>query len=328
MDNAERAKFWNALYNLKDDVPEHIEAVRATIKMPEYLCRYRPVTENSLRQLQENKLYYSSADYYDDPFDTFIHFDYARIKELYKIIQEGLCSGNPAFFNMVKFVESAIGMSGEEFIDNLKENELDLASLPDRIKQIRTIVQKELFSICFCESALNETLWLKYADNYKGFALVYNVNDQNTFLCGKDSVCENCQSAGEKPTVYPVYYTELAYDATKFALACLLRAEWGKVPPAVIEVSNKLVMWEAERLSLIKKKCHEYDQEWRMIRPTMIANRTCIKMKPAKIVLGLRMPEYERKLTVSAAEIAGIANIEELYINELDQLDSRALPRG
>lgn len=29
------------------------------------------------------------------------------------------------------------------------------------------------------------------------------------------------------------------------------------------------LMWEIERISLIKKKCYEYDQEWRMIRPAM-----------------------------------------------------------
>ena len=172
---------------------------------------------------------------------------------------------------------------------------------------------------------MNETLWLKYANNYRGFALVYNIKDENTFLCGKEEICKNCRSMIEKPSIYPVYYSENAYDATRFALACLLWGESGKVPPQILELSYKAVIWEAERLSLIKKKCHEYDGEWRMIRPTMAPDRTCIKMKPNKIVLGLRMPEYERLLVISAAKIAGISNIEELYIDEFDQLSSKML---
>ena len=87
----------------------------------------------------------------------------------------------------------------------------------------------------------------------------------------------------------------------------------------------KVVIWEAERVSLIKKKCHEYDKEWRMIRPSMMPDRTCIKMKPNKVILGLRMPEYERKLVMSAANVAGICEIEELYIDDTDQLSSRAI---
>ena len=149
------------------------------------------------------------------------------------------------------------------------------------------------------------------------------MKDENTFLCGRDDVCKNCRSLIERPPIYPVYYTEDAYDATQFALACLL---WGEqVPPQVLELSYKSVMWEAERVSLIKKKCHEYDQEWRMIRPSMAPERTCIKMKPNNIILGLRMPEYEKMLVISAAKVAGIGHVEELYINDSDMLDTRAI---
>ena len=89
-------------------------------------------------------------------------------------------------------------------------------------------------------------------------------------------------------------------------------------------IQNSL-MWEVERISLIKKKCHEYDQEWRMIRPAMFEQRSCIKMKPSKVIVGLRTPQYERRLIASAATIAGIQEIHELYINGLDKLDSRPI---
>ena len=48
-------------------------------------------------------------------------------------------------------------------------------------------------------------------------------------------------------------------------------------------------------------------------------------MKPNIVILGLRMPEYEKLMVISAAKVAGISNIEELYINDSDQLDTRAI---
>lgn len=323
MDTIGRKTFWDELCRIRDNTPENLQVLLATIKVPEKVCRLRSVSENSLLQLQENKLYYSSADYYDDPFDTFIHFDYARIRAQFEMLSNLVSSDSPELLNGLKMLEPVIGIGAEQFLKNLKEHPLDLSKFPERVKQVRTIIQKNLFSICFCENELNETLWLKYANNYRGFALVYNMKDENTFLCGREDVCKNCRSLIERPSIYPVYYTEDAYDATQFALACLL---WGEqVPPRIAELSYKTVMWEAERVSLIKKKCHEYDQEWRMIRPTMTPERTCIKMKPNKIILGLRMPEYERLMVISAAKVAGISNIEELYINDSDQLDTKVI---
>ena len=48
-------------------------------------------------------------------------------------------------------------------------------------------------------------------------------------------------------------------------------------------------------------------------------------MRPCKVLLGMRMPEYERALVTAAAKCAGISIIEELYINDLDILDSKAI---
>ena len=323
MDSTERKAFWDALCKIRDNAPEHIQELVATIKLPEYLCRFRTVNEKSLIQLQENKLYYSSADYYDDPFDTFIHVDFARIKALYTILRENLDLDDPEFSKIIKSYEPVVGISAEHFLNELKEHPFDLSGFPGRIKQVRAQIQKTLFSICFCEDPLNETLWLKYAKNYSGFVLVYDFQDNNIFLCGKEDACKNCRSLIERPSVYPVYYTEEAHDATQYALANLI---WGaSLPQQIKEFSYQTVMWEAERISLIKKKCHEYDKEWRMIRPSMMPDRTCVKLKPQKIILGLRMPEYERLLVISAAKVAGISNIEELFINEDDQLDSRSI---
>ena len=63
-----------------------------------------------------------------------------------------------------------------------------------------------------------------------------------------------------------------------------------------------------------------------MIRPAMMEQRTPIKMKPSKVIIGMRTPEYESRLIVSAAVNAGIKEIHKLYINDSDELDSESVP--
>ena len=50
---------------------------------------------------------------------------------------------------------------------------------------LRSKIQDEVLSICLSENGFNETLWLKYADMHKGFCLMYDPYDKNSFHCGK-----------------------------------------------------------------------------------------------------------------------------------------------
>ena len=85
----ERKKFWETLCSLpgQNKLAEQ-EQLLKTIKFPKYLYRYRPVNTNNLEALKTNRLYFSSANYYDDPFDTFLYIDIEAIKKEYlSIIQ-------------------------------------------------------------------------------------------------------------------------------------------------------------------------------------------------------------------------------------------------
>ena len=76
MSSEERKKFWDTLCSLDgQDVENDIKSLLATIKFPRFLYRYRSVNNKSLSALIENKMYFSTSDYYDDPFDTYIRID-------------------------------------------------------------------------------------------------------------------------------------------------------------------------------------------------------------------------------------------------------------
>ena len=82
MNNQERQIFWDKLTSLKGkDIDSDIHELLSTIKFPQFLYRYRPINVNTLDSLQTNKLYFSSAAYYDDPFDAYLKIDYKKIYE-------------------------------------------------------------------------------------------------------------------------------------------------------------------------------------------------------------------------------------------------------
>ena len=329
MDNNERKKFWDVLKNLHNNDEASISMLTEASKRPETLCRFRPVNEHSLQQLQENKLFFSSANHYDDPFDTYFYIDVDQMVPVYEEMRKDLLEGNTEFTDKLHQIAKHTDQEPEIFVNMLSNEALDFAQLKGQLTMVRNSIQRRLFSICFCEDPYNETLWLKYANNYSGFVQIYDFTCPETFMCGTETACLNCISAKERPYTYPVYYSDMRYDATKYALGIWLMEKIEKqnnmaLAPLHEYVKSSLI-WEIERICLIKRKCHEYDQEWRMIRPAMFEQRSCVKMKPCKIIVGLRTPQYERRLIASAATIAGIQEIHELYINDSDKLDSRPI---
>ena len=84
MNHNEREQFWQTLCSLPgNDIVAEREQLFKSIKYPKLLFRYRPVSTKSLEALRTNKLYFSSANYYDDPFDTFLHIDIEAIRTEY-----------------------------------------------------------------------------------------------------------------------------------------------------------------------------------------------------------------------------------------------------
>ena len=327
MDANGRKAFWDALLNVKLDNPQSIEALRQAATPPRLLCRFRPVSEKSLLQLQENKLYYSSADYYDDPFDTYFYIDLTNLKRFVETLKQLLAGKNESIMKGVEAVAPLLNVSSESLVQSLTHTVPDYSELRGQLEVIRNNIQKQLFSICFCENPFNETLWLKYADNHRGFVQIYDLSCETTFLCGKEEICRNCPSGQHPPQFYPVFYSDERYDASKFALGCRMMQDthWGTLAPLVQQLILKDMAWEVERISLIKKKCHEYDQEWRMLRPQIACGRTYVKMRPCRVIAGLRMPEYQCRLVHSAATVAGISDIRKMYIDDSDRLNSRPM---
>lgn len=252
MNQDERKKFWDVLLTMHDAVPEHLQQLQKTIIVPNTLCRFRAVNENSLAQLQENKLYFSTADYYDDPFDTYFYVNYRLLQQSTDVMYSILA--NPAHQRDIKDTLMASGIPKEKIdtaIEKTLAHPVSGNSFRELVKESRNRILQSLYSICFCEDPFNENLWLKYAENHHGFVMVYDFYDNSTNLCGYKDVCKNCVIKNNFPVIYPVYYTDNRYDATLYAMSLLLEdsMKHDHVPMSE-EIQNRVCatkLWEIEK---------------------------------------------------------------------------------
>ncbi len=326
----ERETFWKTLCSLpgKDKKTESIQLIKS-IKYPKFLFRYRQVNTKSLEALRTNKLYFSSANYYDDPFDTFLHINIEAIRKEYlsafqtEESTEAVIDGVKTLFGGV-FTEEQKAQLTVENVTTALSNGLVESFLSSALN-LRDDVKKDIWPVCFSEDGLNEVLWLKYADQHKGFVQIYDLENDDNLLCGKQEKCANCGIKNYGTPLYPIYYTDTPYDATNFAKFVMLRkiGEITKspIPPEFYEGIGS-TLWEQERITLKKKECHKYDKEWRIITGSIMNPPIMMEWIPSGIILGLRMDPTEENLVISMAKEAGVKNIYKSVINAKNELDA------
>ena len=333
MNTEERQKFWEALCKADgNDIIADSKSILSTIKYPHYLYRYRPVSVSSIDALQTNHLFFSQANYYDDPFDTLIKIDYDVIHEH---ITQALSSKE--LFQNLESTCKALNIPDENRLD--AEKIIKTVPTEEIVKNvdvflknnIQSILKNSLWTVCFSESGINETMWLKYADQYKGFCVIYDSYDfldSKRMLCGKQEKCVNCVVNKAGVSLYPVYYSDNGYDATEYArnlsIAIIVR---NKIPMLADKIIQSLpdASWEQERIALIKSKCHEYDQEWRSILRSPAKGPIMQEWIPYGIILGLRTNSRDRDIILKSAKMARIDHFFESYINDCNRLDIRSI---
>lgn len=336
MNDAEMQEYWHTLSSFTgENIPEEMALLKTKIRYPRFLYRYRPINKNNLDALRTNKLYFSTASNYDDPFDTFLHIDLEKIRHEFESV-----SNSP---EALTALANGIAVIKEAFQNcpDISQELLQQATTIEGIKQLlesgmknqflaymltlRSKIQEEILSICFSENGLNETLWLKYADRHRGFCLMYDLSDTDSFHCGKYEKCENCGVYKYGTPIYPVYYSNEPHDATDFARLVMkqdMAQRLGDSLPEFMRKDIKPLPWEVERNSLIKKECHKYDEEWRMIANVKMNLPATIEWVPFGVIIGLRTSPADKDLILSMAKEAGIKNIYQSYIDTENMLNA------
>ena len=283
--------------------------------MPKYLYRFRPVTINSLESLRTNTMYFSTAEYYDDPFDSYSYIDWDYVS---KQLQDAY-NDTTKLQIMANSIQNTLSVSADSMIAAIKaipyEQWINYSTTI--LEEARKEIQKRQLSICFTEQCNNEVLWLKYASNHKGFALEYQIADD--FLSINDS------TTPFHYFLYPIYYSNQKYDASEYAknVAYQLLAMYSHPLLKNFILHNLPVLnWHYERIGLIKHKCHEHDKEWRILYPVIMPSpeienqRPKMERKPSSVIIGIRTGTSEKNLIISLAKEAGIPRIYQLSIDK------------
>ncbi len=321
MNISERKEFWKVLCSLNGNDKESdskILSISLDGRYPRYLYRYREVNTNTLEALRTNKMPFSSANYFDDPFDTFLRINVNELVEFIEkndlfdvLLEEYACSEVKANSNIIEDIKNTKKILHLMYKD-------DKANFLINEFKINNLIKKDTKSICFSENGLNETLWLKYANQYKGFALEYDTTNQENYMCGKESCCRGCENNINNSSLYPICYADEKFNATELAkyifqaIACEKSKRNLLMPEPV---------WYRERVVLIKKLCHQYDEEWRIIGNPY--TELPLRWRPTAVILGFRMSDSDKNLVKGLAQVAGVKDVYQTYIDDNGDLKKR-----
>lgn len=301
MDNKEQLhELWNKAFSVVS-IPYYLTAKEIEEKKnllkeilsymrPNSLFRYRPFNVLNIDAFENDRLYISTANYYDDKNDSFIvvdkeklfndiqyafeHFDefieYAFSNDYSSVIDD----------NLRDFLISIVSNSSKESI--LKSKDILKARLGEFLKtnsseHISEKYRSYAHSICFCEEGNDQYMMEKYADGGHGFVLEYDISSFKEIL----SVSGN--------NLLPIAYTKYAYNATGFYKNLLLSV----ASNGYFGMMNDIDVLSLAKIQLIKEECYSKEHEWRLLLLTPSSDGY-IRIKPKSIKLGANLSREER----------------------------------
>lgn len=259
-------------------------------------------------------MYFSTADYYDDPFDSYSYIDWNYVS---RYLQDAY-NNTIELQTMAKTIQDTFNIPADNIVVAIKtipyEQWINYSTTV--LEDARKEIQKRQLSICFTEQCNNEVLWLKYASNHKGFALEYQISE--------DFLSINDVTTPFHYFLYPIHYSNQKYNASEYAknVAYQLLAMYSNPLLKKYILHNLPVLnWHYERIGLIKHKCHEHDKEWRILHPFILTSqdikrqRHQMQRRPNSVIIGIRTGTSEKNLIISLAKEAGIPRIYQLSID-------------
>ncbi len=290
---------------------------------PKSLFHYRRCTEYTIDAFRENKLYFNTANNFNDPYDCLVYCDIEKINS-----QISNMTTIPNIQRLQKNIEDANFINtrpvqmpkekAESILKSLKNENLQVIvdSIPDKNWEIITkylkdtakeilysyinYYQMEMPLVCLSERYNNVLMWAHYADNHKGFVLEYDTDTLKTdcMKCPQGKNFSNCAD-WKQVMLLPILYTNQRYDATNYIYDNTL-----------IKTFNTVGIkdgWMLEddfaqyKINIFKQKSWAYEKEWRLQLYRTNRNKF-IEVKPVAIYLGCRISKCYEDILVKYAQ--------------------------
>lgn len=258
--------------------------------LPSSIFKYREANEYSIKNLEEDTVWLSNPNNFNDPYDCAHTTDYQEIakhqskdflndfitKKQIQLTEEEkqkLESNDDPFSEFMNIIISREPYEKREVLSNI------ILQVKDKLYQDLVISSSNniagSFRVCsFSERNDSMLMWAHYAKYHEGFCIEY---DLENLLYGDY----------RRRFLYPVIYSDDIFDATNFFK---------------LDINDKNFNPLHLRLSsLIKAKDWSYEKEWRLVFDhDIIKEEQSYNMhKPKSVYLGSRIKEEDQNKIVA-----------------------------
>lgn len=267
--------------------------------LPSRVYKFREVNKFAIKNLEEDTIWLTSPNEYNDPYDSSISIDMDRLlndamKEKFSssisipgveiekhLSEEDMArvssAADPISEIFIALLKKDSSLREEQYPDVINAIKKALSQITDGVADKFTLKMQQSLKVCsFSESNESILMWSHYSSNHTGFCIEYNLEgieygDLRTRL------------------LFPVIYSSSLFDITKYFK-----------PQMDISEFNALI---ASIAALYKSNEWAYEHEWRLIIPAgIITDPSSFKMMtPSAIYLGSRMNDGDRQRIVEIA---------------------------
>lgn len=284
-------------------------------KNKECLYRYRSVDDKSIQALIDDKLFFSTPAYFNDPYDNLI---FADSKKIVSQIIGSINSGMDDYIEKCK----KNGLAGASIADALWNNKTSREiMLNDRVDMIyaaldaiRTNLKKHTKIICFSEVMDSMLMWSHYASYHKGFILVYDKESiENARRYNK-----KCEEINRKTKLVSVKYVKKQTDMTEACLSYVRHNMFDNMGD-IEQVDASFSPTDIRKIISEKAIEWSYEKEWRLVPrvPSIeIESDLCfIKCRPLAVIVGSQCQGEEREQLIRICKNKNIP-IYGIYLSE------------
>ncbi|MCL2015062.1 MAG: DUF2971 domain-containing protein [Defluviitaleaceae bacterium] len=237
----------------------------------ESLFRYRRATDDNIQALENNHLWFSAADTFNDVYDSLC---YINIEKLLNAVFKILPPHNLSYSKKISI--------SKEYVQTF-----------ENLGKTRKIV-------CLTEDITSNLMWAHYAEKGSGFAVEYKINAITEFFM---------KSNFRSPIPYPVIYDDARYDITNDAIDWF-RYSFNKDKgdkTAVNPIDGLISVKSTIRKGLDWK----YEKEWRIIDISdnfehNVKHDKLSFISPSAVYIGYSTEKYHEEKICSICESKSI----------------------
>lgn len=263
------------------------------ISSNECLYRYRSVNEENIKALSSGRLYFSKVGNFNDPYDSLL---FINTKTVVDEILGNIYIGMADYIKKMRIQGHESAQLVEVLWSNKKSQDIIMRRhfelICDCLDGIRKMIKHNPRIICFSENYDSLLMWSHYADNHKGYVLVYDkesIESASKFSYDGDVV-------KQKTKLEKVNYVTKQVDMTEEAID-YIRNNMLENMGDIETHDATMPPYKIRQILTEKAKDWEYEEEWRLIpRITKLDEESrlgYIEIRPKAVIFGSQTKEED-----------------------------------